>query len=256
MSIGRCGASWAASTRMRPPTAWTFSASSCTGCTTPVTFDAPDTARRATRPACSARRRSRSSTSSVPSGRTPTCTVRNRPRHGRSFEWCSSIVVSTTESVVGGQRAGEPVDRLGRVLGEHDDVALGVGADELADELPRPFERDRARPATCSRFPDGRPSRTAGTRRWSRPPTGTPACSRRCRGSRTERAGHRAAGPTGRSRPSASRGTGAVTPSAGARMVSIGTLCTTLEPTAGYTGFEGRVWLNFVRFLDNCGCMW
>ena len=74
----RCGASWAASTRIRPPAAWTFSANSCTGCTTPVTFDAPDTASSATRPACSARRRSRSSTSSVPSGRRPTWTVRKR----------------------------------------------------------------------------------------------------------------------------------------------------------------------------------
>ena len=38
------------------------------------------------------------------------------------------------------QRARELVDRLGRVLREHDDIALWVGADELADEFPCPFE--------------------------------------------------------------------------------------------------------------------
>ena len=48
--------------------------------------------------------------------------------------------------VWGGQRAGEPVDRLGRVLGEHDDVAFGIGTEELADEFARTLERDRAHP--------------------------------------------------------------------------------------------------------------
>ena len=75
------------------------------------------------------------------------------PRHGRSFEWCSSIVVSTTESSSASQRSGEPVDRLGRVLGEHDHVAFGVGAEELADEVTGPLERGRAQPRLVAGAP-------------------------------------------------------------------------------------------------------
>ena len=43
-----------------------------------------------------------------------------------------------------GQRAGEPVDRLGRVLGEHDDIAFGIGSEKLRDQLARTLEGDRA----------------------------------------------------------------------------------------------------------------
>jgi hypothetical protein len=41
-------------------------------------------------------------------------------------------------------RPGEQVDRLGGVLGEHHDIALGVGADKLPDDLPRLLERRSA----------------------------------------------------------------------------------------------------------------
>ncbi len=170
MSIGRCGASWAASTRIRPPAAWTFSANSCTGCTTPVTFDAPDTASSATRPACSARqpieildvqRTVRAETdvhrAEAPSPRQVVRVVfEHRRQHHRI--------------VFDGQRAGEPVDRLGRVLGEHDDVAFGVGTEELADQLAAHARTRSCSRVTCSQFPDGRPNRTEGTPRSSRPP--------------------------------------------------------------------------------------
>ena len=43
-------ASWAASTRIRPPTAWTLAANRWIGGVMPVTLEAPVTASRATRP--------------------------------------------------------------------------------------------------------------------------------------------------------------------------------------------------------------
>ena len=42
-------------------------------------------------------------------------------------------------AVVEGHGTGELVDRLGRVLGEHDDIAVRVGVDEPADDIPRRF---------------------------------------------------------------------------------------------------------------------
>ena len=171
MSIGRCGASWAASTRIRPPAAWTFSANSCTGCTTPVTFEAPDTARSATRPACSARHRSRSSTSNEPSGPSPTCTVRTRPLHGRSFEWCSSIVVSTTESSATANERASLLIASVVFLANTTTSRSGSAPRNSATSSRGTLERDRAHAVTCSQFPDGRPSRTVGTPRSSRRPT-------------------------------------------------------------------------------------
>ena len=113
-----------------------------------MTFDAPVTARSATRPACSRSRRSRSSSSRVPSAwaRTQTVRARGRARHGSSFEWCSSSVVRTTASSSDRERSRELVDRFGRVLREEDDVPFGVGTHEPADAGARVLERGGADP--------------------------------------------------------------------------------------------------------------
>ena len=50
MSMGRCGASWAASTIILAPTACAWRASSCTGLTQPETLEAPVMATSSTLP--------------------------------------------------------------------------------------------------------------------------------------------------------------------------------------------------------------
>ena len=136
MSIGRWAVSWAASTRIRPPAAWTRAARSCTGGTTPVTLEAPVTASSATRPAWRASRRSRSSSSSVPSGRAPTATVRGP---GPPREVVGVVLEPGGEHHrvrLDGQRARQQVDRVGRVPPEHHDVPLGVRPHEVAHHPP------------------------------------------------------------------------------------------------------------------------
>ena len=85
MSIRRCGASCAASTRMLAPTRCAFRARRWIGWTKPVTFEAPLTVTSAMRSPYAASSRSTSSSSSRPSGVTRARTTVAR-RHGRSFE--------------------------------------------------------------------------------------------------------------------------------------------------------------------------
>ena len=75
-SIARWGASCAASTRMRAPTACALRARRWTGCTNPVTFEAPDTVTSATRSAVQVRAAGRSRPRPAgPSGVTPARTT-------------------------------------------------------------------------------------------------------------------------------------------------------------------------------------
>ena len=139
---GRWAASWAASTRMRPPAAWTCSARSCTGGTTPVTFDAPVTATRAMRPACRrAGGRGRPRRAFRRGGRRRGRPGRLPPRqvvgvvleHGRQHD----------RPRLDGQRGGQRVHGLGGVLGEDHRVALGIGAHEGAHRGLAPARRRR-----------------------------------------------------------------------------------------------------------------
>ena len=198
MSIGRWAASWAASTRMRPPTAWTRSARSWTGGTTPVTLEAPVTASSATRPAWRASRRSRSSSSSVPSGRARTCTARvpGPPRQ------VVGVMLEHRWSARWTRRAPSPaireqVDGVGGVPPEHDRVASGRPRRRCPPPAG-PARRRRCWPGTCSRYPGGRSRRGAGTPPPPPSPGAGRASSPRCRGSRTGPDPRRGRGPARR----------------------------------------------------------
>ena len=94
MSIGRCGASWAASTNSSAPWRCASAASSASGHTSPVTFEAPVTA--TSRIGRRARRSARSTPSSRASGESGQGSRRSRwRRHGSRFAWCSAAVAST-----------------------------------------------------------------------------------------------------------------------------------------------------------------
>ncbi len=95
MSIGRCGASWAASSATRAPCRRATSATRATGHTSPVTLDAPvtTTSRGPTGQARSARSSSASAASTA-AGVAIRCTF--GPRHGSSAAWCS-VSNSTTD---------------------------------------------------------------------------------------------------------------------------------------------------------------
>ncbi len=89
MSIARCGASCAASTNSAAPWRCAIVASSASGQTSPVTFDAPVTASRS-------KRSWRSAASQAPSRpaseRANGSRVRSWRRQGSMFAWCSNGV--------------------------------------------------------------------------------------------------------------------------------------------------------------------
>jgi hypothetical protein len=94
MSIGRWGASWAASTKSSAPWWCATAASWASGQTSPVTFEAPVTATRsirdgAARSACSQRSTSSETLLGIGS------TVTSWRRHGSMLAWCSTDVLST-----------------------------------------------------------------------------------------------------------------------------------------------------------------
>ena len=94
MSIGRCGASWAASTNSRAPWRCAIAASRASGQTSPVTFDAPVTATRSI-PGRAARS-ARSAAAHSSSGESVNGSSRSSwRRHGSMFAWCSTGLVST-----------------------------------------------------------------------------------------------------------------------------------------------------------------
>ena len=92
MSIARCGASCAASTNSSAPWACASAASSASGQTSPVTFEAPVTASRCGRVRASASSVAASSTSAESVNGS---TLRSCRRHGSMFAWCSTGVLST-----------------------------------------------------------------------------------------------------------------------------------------------------------------
>ena len=106
MSIGRCAASWAASSATRAPWRCAMRAIASIGHTSPVTFEAPVTETSALRPPSA--RNSASSASSACAGLAGIARWRTSPRrHGSRFAWCSPVNVST---VVPGGSA--PASRL------------------------------------------------------------------------------------------------------------------------------------------------
>ena len=92
MSIGRCGASCAASTKSSAPWRCASAASSATGQTSPVTFDAPVTASRSVRRARSASSHAASSSSA---DRVKGSSSRSWRRHGSMLAWCSAGLLRT-----------------------------------------------------------------------------------------------------------------------------------------------------------------
>ena len=139
MSIGRCGASCAASTTSRAPYRCAIAASRSSGQTSPVTLDAPVSAtmpkrRRAPRNACShglaqrvGRRREREQLQVVaPPGEHVGVVLDGAPEDPRAR----------------GQRRRQHVDRLRRVA-HQDDVVVARGADEGAHVVAGTLERLR-----------------------------------------------------------------------------------------------------------------
>ena len=168
MSIGRCGASWAASTRIRPPAACTRRARSWIGGDDPGDVrctrhdqhrDPPgvagERARRDRRGrAC---RRARADVHGA-HPRPPRQVVGVMLQHRRQHD----IAVGDRH------RSGQLVDRLGRVLREHHHVAFRIGADEGADHLAAPARTPRCSGARCGRHRGERSRSTAGSPRRRR----------------------------------------------------------------------------------------
>ncbi|OSY49415.1 hypothetical protein BG846_04974 [Streptomyces fradiae ATCC 10745 = DSM 40063] len=96
-STGWCGASWAASSTIRAPWACAAAASSRTGHSSPVTFDAPVTHTSAG-PYGSRCTSARSSASTAAAGvRGASRYVTRAPRHGSSAAWCSVSKTKTSQ---------------------------------------------------------------------------------------------------------------------------------------------------------------
>ena len=139
MSSARCGASCAASTNSSAPWRCAASASSASGQTSPVTFDAPRDREQAEPPARAAERpldpveqrvggvRARQQAQPVPAPRQQVRVMLGRGReHARP----------------GRKRGGEHVDGLGRVAHE-DDLVARVAAGEAAHDAAGALERLR-----------------------------------------------------------------------------------------------------------------
>ena len=111
MSIGRCGASCAASMKKRAPWACASAASCALGHTSPVTFEAPVTATRSIRSrlsACSQALQSSSAECAKGSSR------RSWRRQGSMLAWCSARLLRT---LVPGGNAAESTLIASVVLG-------------------------------------------------------------------------------------------------------------------------------------------
>jgi hypothetical protein len=94
MSIGRCGASWAASVNSSAPWRCASAASSASGHTSPVTFEAPVTATRSN-PGRAARRLRSQRSSSSPAEPASGSRRSSCRRHGSMLAWCSAAELST-----------------------------------------------------------------------------------------------------------------------------------------------------------------
>ena len=128
MSIARCGASWAASTHSSAPCACASSASCSSGHTSPVTLDAPVTARMSIPGSMRSASASSCSGDSGNGIRRRSCS-----RHGSMFAWCSIGVESTF--VPDGSECAMTLS-ASVVLRTNTDAAV-LGADEPRDAPAR-----------------------------------------------------------------------------------------------------------------------